>query len=131
MTTKFWASLFDQIKLITFLSSCLFFWSINLYLMGFAMALARVAYGGSRILWQLWVTKIAPEGKISEYMSLNSAVVVSPPFWVIISSARQMPPSLVGLPAFCWAFPLSFSFPSGVCWTAAKALGNTHKVGRF
>ena len=33
--------------------------------------LAGLATGGANIAWNLWVTKLAPKGKVSEYMSVH------------------------------------------------------------
>ena len=38
------------------------------------MALQGLAFGGGKIFWSLWVTKIAPEEKASTYMSIHMAL---------------------------------------------------------
>ena len=38
------------------------------------MALQGLAFGGGKIFWSLWVTKIAPEEKASSYMSIHMAL---------------------------------------------------------
>ena len=38
------------------------------------MAFQGMAFGGGRIFWSLWVTKIAPEEKASSYMSIHMAL---------------------------------------------------------
>ena len=54
------------------------------------MALRGVAMGGGNIAWNLWVTKLAPAERVSEYMSVHTFLtgvrgVIGPPlaFWLI------------------------------------------------
>lgn len=83
LSTKFWGHLFDKFHFVTtrnslnfcfLLSIALFFFTTNVWLLGFAMAFQGVAMGGGKIFWGLWVTKIAPPEKASAYMSIHMAL---------------------------------------------------------
>ncbi len=72
--------LFDHWNLVTlrlflnalFLLSILtFFTTRSLWVMGISMAFLGTAMAGGRITWSLWVTKLAPPGKASSYMSVH------------------------------------------------------------
>ena len=80
ITTKLLGRLFDRLNLITMrvmlnlllLSSMLVFFSTRrIEVMALGMALLGVGMAGGRILWTLWVTKLAPPGKSSAYMSIH------------------------------------------------------------
>ena len=49
----------------------LFFISKNLLVIGIGSALIGLAFAGGSIAWTLWVTKYAPPGKVSAYMSVH------------------------------------------------------------
>jgi len=49
----------------------LFFISKNLLVIGTGSALIGLAFAGGSIAWALWVTKYAPSGKVSAYMSVH------------------------------------------------------------
>ena len=49
----------------------LFFISKNLLIIGTGSALIGLAFAGGSIAWALWVTKYAPPGKVSAYMSVH------------------------------------------------------------
>lgn len=83
LSTKMWGYFFDRLHFVTtrnllnvfFLFSIgLFFFSSNLVVLGIAMAFQGLAMGGGKIFWSLWVTKIAPEEKVSSYMSIHMAL---------------------------------------------------------
>ncbi|MFP4157214.1 MAG: MFS transporter [Opitutales bacterium] len=83
LSTKIWGRLFDRLHFVTtrnllnlffLLSIGLFFFSQNLILLGLAMSLQGVAMGGGKIIWNLWVTKIAPDKKAASYMSVHMAL---------------------------------------------------------
>lgn len=83
LSTKLWGRLFDRMHFITIrnllnllfiLSIGLFFFSRNLLVLGTAMACLGFAMGGGKIMWNLWVTKIAPDEKVSSYMSVHMAM---------------------------------------------------------
>ncbi len=80
-TTYFWGGLFDRIRffrlrlvlntvgsiaiLVLYLSPSL--WGICL-----GAALLGLFRGGGNIMWNLWVTKLAPEDHVGEYMSVHT-----------------------------------------------------------
>lgn len=83
LSTTIWANLFDRLKLITtrninnaffLLSVILFFISDNLIVISLAAACYGIALGGGKIFWNLWVTKITSENKVSSYMSVHMAL---------------------------------------------------------
>ena len=82
LSTLLWGALFDRWNMITMrivlnlfflLSVVLYFSTESLVLMGLSTALLGMAMGGGGIIWQLWVTKVAPPGKVSSYMSIHGA----------------------------------------------------------
>ena len=83
LSTRMWGRFFDRLHFVTtrnllnlfFLASIgFFFFTTNIYVLGLAMALQGLAFGGGKIFWSLWVTKIAPEEKASSYMSIHMAL---------------------------------------------------------
>ena len=76
----FWARLFDRMNFILLrmilnvlfgTGIALFFISKNLLIIGTGSALIGLAFAGGSIAWALWVTKYAPPGKVSAYMSVH------------------------------------------------------------
>jgi hypothetical protein len=76
----FWARLFDRMNFIVLrmilnvlfgIGIALFFISKNLLVIGTGSALIGLAFAGGSIAWALWVTKYAPPGKVSAYMSVH------------------------------------------------------------
>ena len=76
----FWARLFDRMNFILLrmilnvlfgTGIALFFISKNLLIIGTGSALIGLAFAGGSIAWALWVTKYAPPGKVSAYMSIH------------------------------------------------------------
>jgi MFS family permease len=76
----FWARLFDRMNFILLrmilnvlfgTGIALFFISKNLFIIGTGSALIGLAFAGGSIAWALWVTKYAPPGKVSAYMSVH------------------------------------------------------------
>jgi MFS family permease len=76
----FWARLFDTMNFVVLrmilnvlfgVGIALFFISKNLLVIGTGSALIGLAFAGGSIAWTLWVTKYAPPGKVSEYMSVH------------------------------------------------------------
>jgi predicted MFS family arabinose efflux permease len=112
LSTKVWGYLFDHFNLISlrialnvisFFSTLLFFFTSNLLLMSIAMVFFGMAFGGGRIMWQLWVTKIAPDDKVASYMAVNTAAT-----------------GIQGLVApVCGYLLLHFTNPSMVGWISA------------
>ncbi len=83
LSTKMWGHFFDRLHFVTtrnllnsffLLSIGLFFFSSNLLVLGIAMAFQGLTMGGGKIFWSLWVTKIAPDEKVSSYMSIHMAL---------------------------------------------------------
>jgi len=105
LSTKVWGSLFDQLHFITtrnllnlffLLGIACFFFTKNIILLTFAMTLVGLATGGGKIIWSLWVTKIAPHEKVSSYMSIHMALTgfrgTMAPFigyWILSNSAPK------------------------------------------
>ena len=80
-STPLWGWAFDKfnlalvrisINLFFLLGLCLYFQTKDIILLSFASALIGTATGGGTIAWTLWVTKIAPMGAESSYMSVHS-----------------------------------------------------------
>ena len=83
LSTKMWGHFFDRLHFVStrnllnifFLASiACFFFTTNIYILALAMAFQGMAFGGGRIFWSLWVTKIAPDEKASSYMSIHMAL---------------------------------------------------------
>jgi hypothetical protein len=84
ISSQCWGIIFDRFKFVTMkqLVNLCYLIGVPLFLTTrdtFSIALASVflglGYGGGLIAWSLWVTKIAPDNKLSEYMSADTAVV--------------------------------------------------------
>ncbi len=80
-TTFFWGLLFDRINFILLrivlnalfgLSLFLYFWTEQFWIIAIGAALGGVARGGGEIVWNLWVTKLAPETHAADYMSVHT-----------------------------------------------------------
>ena len=78
--SPFWGNLFDRMNFIVLrmilnvlfgIGIALFFISKNLLVIGTGSALIGLAFAGGSIAWALWVTKYAPSGKVSAYMSVH------------------------------------------------------------
>ncbi|MDB2682265.1 MFS transporter [Opitutales bacterium] len=105
LSTKLWGHLFDKLHFITIrnllnilflLGIAGFFFTTNIYLLTFAMILVGLATGGGKIIWSLWVTRIASHEKVSSYMSIHMALTgfrgTLAPFigyWILSHSAHQ------------------------------------------
>jgi MFS family permease len=83
LSTKMWGRVFDKLHLITTRNLLNIFFLLgiggfsftkNLVILTFAMILVGLATGGGKIIWSLWVTKIAPEEKASSYMTIHMAL---------------------------------------------------------
>ncbi|MGC6424132.1 MAG: MFS transporter [Lentimonas sp.] len=101
--TKLWGRLFDNMHLIStrnllnvffVLSIGFFFFSTNIIMLTLGMAFLGFAMGGGKIIWSLWVTKIAAEEKASSYMSIHMALTglrgsMAPfiGYWILSQSA--------------------------------------------
>lgn len=82
LSTKIWGKFFDIINFIKIrliiniffiISFLLFFSSKQFYTFILSSIFNGIATGGGILVWQLWVTKIAPKNKIPAYMSANGA----------------------------------------------------------
>ncbi len=52
----------------------LFFLTASIPIMIIATVILNIALAGSPILWNLWVSKIAPAGKSQDYMIIHTAM---------------------------------------------------------
>jgi hypothetical protein len=112
LSTPVWAYLFDQFNLalvriginLCFLTGIfLYFHSTSVPYLFVSTALVGWATGGGTIAWTLWVTKVAPPGRESTYMSVHS----------FFTGVRGVPAPFIGY----WI--LSSLGPKEVAWTAA------------
>lgn len=80
LTSRVWGKLFDRVSFVPYrlslnvllFSSVLIFFSSQSFLgLAIGSSLAGFANGGASIAWSLWVTKLAPSGLESEYMSAH------------------------------------------------------------
>jgi len=80
-STFFWARWFDRANffLLRIVLNCLFalatvliFCTHNIWIVGAGFALQGFAFAGGNIAWSLWVTKVAPEKHVAEYMSVHT-----------------------------------------------------------
>ena len=86
--------------MVSFLGVAGFFFTDNRFILATAMMFVGFSMGGGRIIWHLWVTKIAPPEKVSAYMSVHMA----------LTGARGTVAPFIGY----WI--LSASTPQGVAW---------------
>lgn len=82
LSTRLWGRVFDRFHLITtrnllsissLIAMSLFFFAENSIVLTIAMVFFGLSMGGGKIIWHLWVTKIAPPEKVSAYMSVHMA----------------------------------------------------------
>ena len=85
----------------------LYFQTQDLVFLGLASALIGWATGGGTMAWTLWVTKVAPAGRESSYMSIHS----------FFTGVRGVPAPFVGY----WI--ISTLGPSQVGWTSVILIG--------
>ncbi len=105
LSTHLWGRLFDRLKLMTtrnllnlcFLLSTSFFFFENIYWLALSMAALGFATGGGKIMWSLWVTKLASSDKVAGYMSVHMFLTgvrgVLAPFlgyWMLSASNPQL-----------------------------------------
>jgi MFS family permease len=76
-----WGVLFDRMNfvLLRLILNAFFALSIAVYFLGptyawwwTGSALLGIAFGGGNVVWNLWVTKLAPASRVAEYMSVHS-----------------------------------------------------------
>ena len=85
----------------------LYFQTQDLFFLGLASALIGWATGGGTMAWTLWVTKVAPAGRESSYMSIHS----------FFTGVRGVPAPFVGY----WI--ISTLGPGQVGWTSVILIG--------
>ena len=111
-STPIWGRAYDKFNLAyvrTFagifflLGLFLFFQSKSLPLLCLASALIGTGVGGGTMVWTLWVTKVAPKGSESTYMSLH----------LFFTGMRGLPAPFLGY----WI--LTNLGPSAVSWGSA------------
>lgn len=116
LSTKVWGFLFDRINVVTiritlnlvFMGSIiLFFFTENLWIMGIGCALLGLAFGGGGILWNLYVTKIAPPDQVAAYMSVHS----------FLTGVRMVLAPVIGYTV------MDFSHPIFAAWIALLLIG--------
>jgi predicted MFS family arabinose efflux permease len=83
VSSYFWGRIFDKLKFVPMkqlVNVChligvpLFLLTKDPFLLGLASVFLGLAYGGGVIAWSLWVTKVAPSNKLSEYTSVDLAM---------------------------------------------------------
>jgi predicted MFS family arabinose efflux permease len=105
LSTKLWACVFDRFHLVTMrnllsvvslIAMALFFFAKSLTVLTIAMVFFGLSMGGGKIIWHLWVIKIAPPEKVSAYMSVHMAFTglrgtVAPflGYWILRQSTPQ------------------------------------------
>ena len=81
LSTPLWGWAFDNfnlafvriyINLFFLLGLFCYFQTHNLLLLIISSAMIGTATGGGTMAWALWVTKVAPKGRESTYMSIHS-----------------------------------------------------------
>ncbi len=116
LSTKVWGYMFDHVNMITLrtimnlllmISLLIYFNTTNLWLMGVATGIFGLAFGGGRVMWQLWVTKIAPPNQTAAYMSVHSA----------FTGLRGLLAPFLGYALLHWAGP------GFVGWASAALIG--------
>jgi len=104
---KVFGFLFERINFLTYriiLNLCLFlailfyFNFSSLWIIGLGSAFFGLGLGGGNIAWNLWVTRIAPDDQVSEYMSVHMSLtglrgILAP--IVAYSLLPVMPPSVI------------------------------------
>ena len=80
LTSRIWGKLFDQISFVPYrmslnlfllFSIIIFFSSTTFWGLAVGAILGGVATGGASIAWSLWVMKIAPDGRETDYMGAH------------------------------------------------------------
>ena len=105
ISVRVWGHIFDRFHLITtrnllsvfsLIAMTLFFFAESIIVLTVAMIFFGLSMGGGKIIWSLWVTKIAPPEKVSAYMSVHMAFTgirgtVAPfiGYWILNKSTPQ------------------------------------------
>jgi MFS family permease len=80
LTSRIWGKLFDQMSFVPYrlalnffllFSIVIFFSSTTFSGLAIGAVMGGVATGGASIAWSLWVMKIAPDGRESDYMGAH------------------------------------------------------------
>lgn len=118
LSTPVWAWLFDKFNLalvriginLCFLTGLLLYFHVHDFLLlAVGAFLIGWATGGGTLAWNLWVTKVAPPGRESTYMSVHS----------FFTGIRGVPAPFVGY----WI--LATYGPNPVGWTAAAFIATS------
>ena len=112
-TTFLWARWFDRVNffLLRLVLNALFatatlliFTTHQLWVIGLGFVMQGFAFAGGNIAWSLWVTKVAPEEHVAEYMSVHTFTtgirgVIAPflGFWLITVTS----PANIAIAAAC------------------------------
>jgi len=111
LSVKGWGWAFDRWNLISMrltinaliMGSILFyFFSTNLIVLACSSAMLGLAIGGAGVIWPLWVTRVAPEGKVEDYMGIHTMTTglrgITAPFlgFFLISDINPQMAGLVG-----------------------------------
>ena len=116
LSAPIWAFCFDRfnlaivrisINLCFLIGLFAYFQSTNIICLGLSSALIGWATGGGTLAWTLWVTKVAPPGRESSYMSVHS----------FFTGIRGVPAPFVGY----WI--LTSLGPKQVAWVSALFIG--------
>lgn len=123
--TRFWGRLFDRVdfivlrsvmNLVSLVAIVIFFTFQSFWMLAVASALFGIGLAGGNIAWQLWVTKIAPPGRINAYMSVHSATTgmrgVAAPFLAYALLAHFDLPIVAWLAACSLAFSFAIFLPA-------------------
>ena len=82
LSSRMWGKIFDRVPFVymkLWINMILFFGILCYFIpssplgIGIGSCLIGIAYGGGVIAWSLWVTKIAPEDKCCDYMSISAS----------------------------------------------------------
>ena len=115
LSARLWGSLFDHLHFIGFrlllnafllLASLVYFNAESFTGVCIGSTLAGIGTGGSSIAWSLWVTKLAPKGRETEYMGTH----------VAFTGVRGV------LAPFLGYWVLSQAGFSGVAWISASLI---------
>lgn len=80
-TTFFWGWIFDRVHIISMrivmnilfaAALLLYFWGTKFWVIVIGAVVFGIARGGGEIIWNLWVTKLAPADRVAEYMSVHT-----------------------------------------------------------
>lgn len=77
----FWGRIFDRISLFRLRIGLNFFFALHVFLffnmkdfwgLALASAVFGVAHAGGDVAWNLWVTRLAPDGRAADYMAVHT-----------------------------------------------------------